>query len=149
MRIGELAKLSGLTASRIRFYETAGLISAVERKANGYRDYSPESASMLEIIASAQSAGFSLDQIRSLLPNGSGSWQHDELLDALRRKVAEIDDMQKRLNENRAHLLAAIKSIENRPTDMACSDGKKWVLERLREEGVVPTPGKARRATTR
>jgi len=149
MRIGELAKLSGLTASRIRFYESSGLISAVERKANGYRDYSPETVSMLEIIASAQSAGFSLDQIRHLLPNGSGNWQHDELLDALRRKVAEIDDMQKRLKENRAHLLTAIKSIENRPLDLACSDRKKWVLDRLREDGVVPAPGKSRHPTAK
>jgi DNA-binding transcriptional MerR regulator len=29
MKIGELAKLSGLTASRIRFYEASGLIQAV------------------------------------------------------------------------------------------------------------------------
>jgi DNA-binding transcriptional MerR regulator len=35
MRIGELAERSGLTASRIRFYEASGLINAVERNANG------------------------------------------------------------------------------------------------------------------
>lgn len=146
MKIGELAKLSGLTASRIRFYEAAGLISAVERKANGYRDYPPDAVWILEIIASAQSAGFSLDQIRHLLPLGSGNWQHDALLDALKRKVAEIEDMQKRLKQNKAHLLAAIKNIESRPPDMTCSDRTRWVLDRLREEGAVaPTRGKARR----
>lgn len=146
MRIGELAKLSGLTASRIRFYEAAGLILAVERQANGYRDYPPEAVWILEIIASAQSAGFSLDQIRHLLPLGSGNWQHDELLDALKRKVAEIEDMQKRLKQNKAHLLAAIRNIENRPEDMTCSARTKWVLDRLREEGaVVPARDKTRR----
>ncbi|MCY0853175.1 MerR family transcriptional regulator [Cupriavidus sp. D39] len=146
MRIGELAKLSGLTASRIRFYEAAGLILAVERQANGYRDYPPEAVWILEIIASAQSAGFSLDQIRHLLPLGSGNWQHDELLDALKRKVAEIEDMKKRLKQNKTHLLAAIRNIENRPADMPCSDRTKWVQDRLREEGaVVPARGKTRR----
>jgi len=147
MRIGELAKLSGLTASRIRFYESAGLISAVERKANGYRDYPPEAAWILEIIASAQRAGFSLDQIRHLLPVGTGNWQKDELLAALKRKVVEIEDMQKRLEQNKAHLLAAITSVENRPVDMECSERTKWVLDRLREEGAVSTPrGKGRHA---
>lgn len=141
MRIGELAKLSGLTPSRIRFYESAGLILAVDRKANGYRDYPPEAAWILEVITSAQRAGFSLDQIRHLLPVGSGSWKHDELLEALRRKVTEIDDMQKRLEQNRAQLLAAIRSIETRPMDMNCSDRTKWVLDRLREEGTRPTRG--------
>lgn len=48
MKIGELAKRSGLTASRIRFYEAAGLITAVERQSNGYRDYSPDAVWMLE-----------------------------------------------------------------------------------------------------
>jgi DNA-binding transcriptional MerR regulator len=41
MRIGELAKRSGLTASRIRFYEAKGLVS-VTRRTNGYRAYSAE-----------------------------------------------------------------------------------------------------------
>ncbi len=145
MKIGELAKLSGLTASRIRFYEAEGLIAAVDRKANGYRDYAPEAVWILEIIASAQSAGFSLEQIRHLLPMGSGNWQHDALLDALKRKVTEIEDMQTRLKQNRAHLLAAIKNIENRPQDMKCSEGTQWVLDRLREEGVVTARGKVRR----
>ncbi|MWL91226.1 MerR family transcriptional regulator [Cupriavidus sp. SW-Y-13] len=147
MRIGELAKLSGLAASRIRFYEAAGLILAAERQANGYRDYPPEAVWTLEIIASAQSAGFSLDQIRHLLPLGSGNWQHDELLDALKRKVIEIEDMQKRLTQNKSHLLATIRNIENRPADMSCSDRTKWVLDRLREEGaVLQARGKTRRA---
>ena len=39
MNIGELAKQSGLAASRIRFYEAEGLISQVGRQSNGYRRY--------------------------------------------------------------------------------------------------------------
>jgi DNA-binding transcriptional MerR regulator len=138
MKIGELAELSGLTASRIRFYEATGLIAAVERTANGYRDYPAEALSMLEIIASAQRAGFSLEQIRQLLPTGQGSWQHGELVDALRHKVTEIEKMQERLNQNRAQLLVAIESIENRPAGLNCPDRKEWVPGRLRESGVVP-----------
>jgi DNA-binding transcriptional MerR regulator len=138
MKIGELAELSGLTASRIRFYEATGMIAAVERTANGYRDYPAEALSTLEIIASAQRAGFSLEQIRQLLPTGQGSWQHGELVDALRHKVTEIEKMQERLNQNRAQLLVAIESIGNRPADLNCSDRKEWVLGRLRESGVVP-----------
>lgn len=39
MRIGELAKISGLAPSRIRLYEASGLIKSVGRKANGYREH--------------------------------------------------------------------------------------------------------------
>ena len=140
MRIGELVERSGLTASRIRFYETSGLISAVQRTANGYRDYPPEVVSTLAIIDSAQRAGFSLDQIRHLLPVSKGTWNHDELLASLRRKVADIEAMQKRLKQNRASLLVAIESIEKRPMDLSCTERTKWVMGRLAENGVVPKP---------
>ncbi|WP_175820907.1 MerR family transcriptional regulator [Burkholderia sp. BCC0419] len=145
MRIGELATLSGLSASRIRFYEAEGLITAVERSTNGYRDYAEDAVWMLEIISSAQSAGFSLEQIRHLLPVKAGNWQHDGLVAALERKVAEIEAMQKRLKENKAQLLVAIDSIRNRPTELNCTERTRWVMERLRDQGVVPIRGKGSR----
>lgn len=149
MRIGELAKLSGLTASRIRFYEAEGLITAVERSTNGYRDYADDAVWMLEIIAGAQRAGFTLEQIRHLLPVKAGNWQHDGLVEALERKVAEIEAMQQRLKENKAQLLVAIDSIRNRPTDLNCSERTRWVMDRLRDQGVVAIRGKGRRSTAK
>jgi len=140
MRIGELAKLSGLAPSRIRFYEASGLINSVERKANGYRDYAPETLVILEIITGAQSAGFSLEEIRPLLPLNASGWQHGELLEGLRRKVGEIEVLQKRLEQNKAQLLVAIESIESKPEGMQCADNTQRVLERLREEGSVAMP---------
>lgn len=137
MKIGELSKLTGLSASRIRFYESAGLLHAVARRTNGYREYPPETASVLEIIDSAQRAGFSLEQIKHLLPLGNGSWDHDELLVALKAKVAEIEVLQKRLKQNKAQLLIAIDSIESRPDGIDCADNRMRVLERLRGKGVV------------
>ncbi|RQS35556.1 MerR family transcriptional regulator [Burkholderia sp. Bp8992] len=149
MRIGELAKLSGLSASRIRFYEAEGLITAVERSTNGYRDYADDAVWMLEIIASAQSAGFSLEQIRHLLPVKAGNWQHEGLVEALERKVAEIEAMQKRLKENKAQLRVAIDSIKNRPTELDCAERTRWVMDRLRDHGVVSIRGKGRRTTAK
>lgn len=141
MKIGELAKLTGLTASRIRFYEASGLIRAVDRKANGYRDYAPEAASILDIIASAQTAGFSLDEIRRLLPTAPGScWQHQELLEAIQRKVVEIESLQKRLDQNKAQLLKAAESIRSRPEDLGCLERAQWVLDRLHGEGGPAKP---------
>jgi len=145
MKIGELAKLTGLAASRIRFYESAGLLHAVARQANGYRDYPSETASVLEIIDSAQRAGFSLEQIRHLLPLGNGSWDHDELLVALKAKVIEIEALQERLKQNKAQLLMAIDSIEARPEGINCADNRIRVLNRLRGKGVVASRRKVGR----
>lgn len=146
MKIGELAKHSGLAPSRIRFYETSGLIRGVERKENGYREYGSEALWTLDIITSAQRAGFSLDEIRVLLPNDQSRWQHDELLASLERKVAEIEALQQRLEQNKAQLLVAIDSMKNRPEALACTDRAQWVLEKLKEG---PKPAGAKPAKQR
>lgn len=134
MKIGELAKLTGLAPSRIRFYEASGLIQSVARKANGYRDYSEDAVWILEMITSAQAAGFSLDEIRHLLPMSSNGWQHDELLFGLKRKVEEIEALQQRLARNKEQLLMVIDGIESKPDGMPCVDNTQRVLGRLREE---------------
>lgn len=121
MKIGELAKLTGLATSRIRFYEASGLIRS-QRKANGYRDYAADTVWILELVTGAQGAGFSLEEIARLLPSGDGAWQHGELLEGLRRKVAEIEALQRRLEQNKAQLLVAIESIENKPDGLQCTE---------------------------
>ncbi|CCD13281.1 unnamed protein product [Trypanosoma congolense IL3000] len=149
MRIGELAKISGLAASRIRFYEASGLIQSVERKSNGYRDYTPGTEAVLEIIKGAQAAGFSLEEIRQLMPRSAGGWQHDELLSGLKHKVEEIEVLQQRLAQNKAQLLNVIKGIEGKPEGMACAENAQMLINRLREEGGAPassTKKSARRA---
>ncbi|ONR58186.1 MerR family transcriptional regulator [Burkholderia cenocepacia] len=148
MKIGELAKRSGLTASRIRFYEAEGLIRVVERQANGYREYPPEAEILLGLISIAQQAGFTLEQIRQLLLVGPGAWDHRALLDALKQKVEEIDGIRKRLDHTRAQLVVAIASIEDRPDGIECVDNKKRVLDRLREAGITPDLGKPDGSTT-
>jgi DNA-binding transcriptional MerR regulator len=134
MKIGELAKISGLAPSRIRFYEASGLIKSVGRKANGYRDYAPETEWILQIITGAQSAGFSLEEIRQLLPVNAQDWQHEEMLVGLKRKVEEIEILQQRLAHNKAQLLRVIHGIESKPADVGCADNAQLLISQMREE---------------
>lgn len=115
MNIGELAKRTGLTASRIRFYESAGLLRAVARRPNGYRTYPPETISALELITTAQQVGFSLDEIRVLLPDDGKIWDRDALLRALRRKVSEIESLESRLLHGKKQLLALMRDVQTQP----------------------------------
>jgi DNA-binding transcriptional MerR regulator len=134
MKIGELAKLSGLAPSRIRFYEASGLIKSVGRKANGYRDYAPETEWILQIITGAQSAGFSLEEIRQLLPVNAQDWQQESMLIALKRKVEEIEILQQRLVHNKAQLLRVIQGIESKPADVGCADNAQLLINQMRQE---------------
>jgi DNA-binding transcriptional MerR regulator len=145
MRIGELAKRTGLATSRIRFYEKSGLLSTIQRQENGYREYGPEALWMLEIISMAQSAGFALDEIRNLLPDSQSNWQHDALVESLQEKVKEIERLQERLIKNKAQLLLAINSMKDRPNDLACKDRPQWVLDQLRGESASDKPQQASR----
>ena len=131
MNIGELAKRTGLTNSRIRFYESAGLLKTVERRPNGYRTYPPEAVLVLELIATAQKAGFSLDEIRTLLPSDLEDWQHDALIETLRRKVADIAALEARLAQSKAQLVALIADIEAKPDDIDCAANARRLLSRI------------------
>jgi DNA-binding transcriptional MerR regulator len=110
------------------------LLPTVQRQENGYREYGPEALWMLEIISTAQSAGFALDEIRSLLPDSRSTWQHEALLESLQNKVKEIEKLQERLAKNKTQLLLAIDSMKNRPDYLTCADRPQWVLDQLRGE---------------
>ena len=148
MKIGELAKLTGLATSRIRFYEASGLIRS-QRKANGYRDYAADTVWILELVTGAQGAGFSLEEIARLLPSGAGGGPPGEGLDGWRRPVAARAPLQRRLEQNKAQLLVAIESIENKPDGLQCTENTQRVLERLREEGPPQTVGRPRQTRSR
>lgn len=132
MKIGELAERSGLTASRIRFYEASGLLQVAERQPNGYRAYPDDALVILEIISSAQKAGFSLDEIRHLMPMDLSSWQHENLIAALHKKVQEIESMEIRLSLTKTNLLALIGDIQSTPEGLDCANNAKRVLGRMR-----------------
>lgn len=131
MKIGELAKRSGLSAATIRFYESKGLISAVSRKSNGYREYPLEALAVLTIIASAQRTGFTLDEIRQVLPGNLSEWKHEELLTMLKKKVIDIEAMEIQLAQSKSQLQGMIHLIEHKPEDMDCDDNANRILRNM------------------
>ncbi|UQS16088.1 MerR family transcriptional regulator [Pseudomonas sp. HS6] len=132
MKIGELAQQSGLSASSIRFYEAQGLIPKVERLGNGYRRYPPQVLQTLNIIRCAQQAGFSLEELKKLLPDAAtGEFNQEELVAGLTRKVEQIEAMQQHLAQSKAHLLEVIDGIHSRPEGISCMANAERVLSSL------------------
>lgn len=128
MKIGELAQQTGLAPSRIRFYERIGLLKAAQRQANGYRSYAHDAVLALRLIDAGQRAGFSLDELRALLPGDLSQWEHGTVLDALRRKIADIEALQARLAQGKAQLVGLLEQIAARPRDMDCAANARRVL---------------------
>lgn len=65
--IGKAAKLSGVSAASIRFYEKQGLLRPGARTANSYRGYSDGDIHQLSFIRLCRAMDMSLDEVRTLL----------------------------------------------------------------------------------
>lgn len=92
MQIGELARRSKLSRSRIRFYEARGLLPKPRRRDNGYRDYPQDAVTTLRLIDGAQDLGFSLQEIKAALTKaGSKLPTKPDMLEALRGKLMSLD----------------------------------------------------------
>lgn len=66
MNIGDVARLSGLPAKTIRYYEAIGLIDPL-RSNNGYRAFRESDLHKLHFLGRARSLGFSIEDCRTLL----------------------------------------------------------------------------------
>jgi MerR family transcriptional regulator, copper efflux regulator len=92
VRIGELSKRTGISASRVRFYEKHDVLSKPTRNENGYRTYPDTAAEVLELIDAAQQLGFSLNEIRDGLIEAAPHFpSRAAMAKALRNKLGHID----------------------------------------------------------
>jgi len=107
LTIGEAAKRAGIRTSAIRYYERVGLIPAPER-VSGQRRYQHQVVQRLGVIAVAKQAGFSLDEVRTLLESvDRGEPSHLQVRALAQRKLPEIDAQIERAQVMRDWLSAA------------------------------------------
>ncbi|WP_428099003.1 MerR family transcriptional regulator [Candidatus Rariloculus sp.] len=85
LTIGQLANLTRVSTSTLRYYEEQGLLKPSGRTDAGYRIYGPEAERTLMFIQRAQRLGFSLSDIRLLLRG----LESGDLLDETVTAVAE------------------------------------------------------------
>lgn len=122
MKIGDLAQLTGLKPSAIRFYEASGLLPPGARGPNGYRLYTEAAADRLRLIQLAQRLGFSLDTLRPLLAHDSGQLPHDQVLQALAQRRAEIATLRQALDAQEAELVRLAEACRTEWPQGRCVD---------------------------
>ncbi|MBM6595179.1 Cu(I)-responsive transcriptional regulator [Microvirga pudoricolor] len=111
MNIGEAARVSGVSAKMVRYYESIGLIRSVTRTQSGYRVYSDDDVHALRFIRRARSLGFSVDETSQLL----ALWHDKSRASAdvkafalkhvaeLETKIAELQAMSRTLQHLASH----------------------------------------------
>ena len=136
MRIGELARAVGVSASALRYYEDVGVL-APPRRIAGRRDYGRADENALRFVLAAQRAGFTLAETRSLL-----ALLHEQDLGAERWR-AMADGKLAELDATIRHLRVARRALRE-ALDCACrgnADDCKLVTARPAAE----RPGPLRR----
>ena len=105
MKIGQLAKVVGVTTKTIRYYELFGLLDEPKRTESGYRLYGREDADRLEFIKKAKRLGLSLDEIKDILLLHRGEQVPCvHVLALLDRKLEEVDAVMVELEKFRREL---------------------------------------------
>ncbi|MFT9480261.1 MerR family transcriptional regulator [Streptomyces sp. 11-1-2] len=117
MRISQLAERSGVPATTLRFYESAGLLPA-DRTPAGYRSYREDAVERLAFIGAAKHLGLPLEEIGELL----GVWESGacrEVKADLRPRIAgRLDEAERRVAELTAFtasLHSALKHLDALP----------------------------------
>jgi len=117
MRIGQLAAKTAVSVQTIRYYERRAFLKRPRRLSSGYRDYSPEDATIVRFIKSSQKSGFTLKEIGTVLRLlSTHSLSAIDARAAVEKKVREIDERIQSLQMIRNKLSESLKTCE-------CSDG--------------------------
>lgn len=90
MRIGELARRTGVTTRALRYYEEQNLLTA-ERSSSGQRHYTEAAVDRIHVIRELYAAGLSSKTIAELTPSVVDGKATPELLQRLAVERDHID----------------------------------------------------------
>lgn len=122
--VGEMAKLLGVTASTLRYYDKEGLLPFVERSSGGIRMFRDSDIEWLRVIECMKKAGMSIKDIR----------QYIELA------LKGDDTIELRLMMFRRQKEALQQKMAEMQHTMAMVEYKCWYYETAKAAGTVEVP---------
>jgi DNA-binding transcriptional MerR regulator len=130
--VGQAAKLSGVSAANIRFYEAEGLVAARSHGDNGYRLFGEAEVHTLKFIRRLRCLDMSLDEVRSLVS-----------LDL--RKKADCASARHTLDEHLQHVRTRLQELRHLERELADLRGrcdgsapKCHLIEALHQQADAP-----------
>lgn len=122
--VGEMAKMLGVPASTLRYYDKEGLLPFVERSASGIRMFRESDLEWLRVIGCMKKAGMSLRDIRQYMELVI---QGDDTIDA---RLEMFRRQRKTLETQMAELQHTMDMV----------DYKCWYYETAQKTGTIETP---------
>ena len=107
-RIADVAKMTGLSAYTLRYYEKEGLLPFVERTASGIRDFNEQDLEWITIITCLKNTGMPIRDIRTFL-----QWcaEGDSTLD---QRLAMFTEHKKRAEKKLRELERSMERINHK-----------------------------------
>lgn len=122
--VGEMAKMLGVPASTLRYYDKEGLLPFVERSAGGIRMFRESDLEWLRVIGCMKKAGMPLRDIRQYMELVI---QGDDTIDA---RLEMFRRQRKTLETQMAELQHTMDMV----------DYKCWYYETAQKTGTIETP---------
>ncbi|MCR4648280.1 MAG: MerR family transcriptional regulator [Lachnospiraceae bacterium] len=144
LKIGELARLAGVSVKALHVYEKKNIIKPVSVDENtGYRYYSADQFRLLEALIEYQDMGFSLDEISKIL---SGKCSKEQISDMFDEKEHLLQEKIWMLEARKEELSVMKRNLNSNPEGdrlMEMTDDERaWYLAKLaviNEAGVRQT----------
>lgn len=109
-RVGDFARLSGVTAKALRHYDSIGLFSpAFTDPSNGYRWYTPAQLPTLRRIVALRDLGVPLGEVSELIDGGA------DLRQVLMRRRRELEEHQSAIDRKLAALDIRVEMASEGP----------------------------------
>ncbi|MBN9066676.1 MAG: MerR family transcriptional regulator [Rhizobiales bacterium] len=108
MKIGDLARRSGLSAHTLRYYERIGLLPYADRDRSGQRDYGAEILTWIEFLGRLKTTGMPIrDMLRYAELVGGGK-------DTLGQRRRMLEEHRERVRAHMADLKACIRVLDGK-----------------------------------
>lgn len=130
--VGEMAKVMGLPASTLRYYDQEGILPFVERSNGGIRMFSDKDYEWLKVIECLKKSGLSIKEIRAYMDMVSRG--DDSLGERLELFRSRREAVQRQMEE----MMATLKILEFKCWyyEEAIKDGTEARVSSLPTEGL-------------
>ena len=119
--IGEVAGAVGVPTSTLRYDERAGILRPAGRTAANYRLYDESSLKRLRFVRAARAAGFTLDDIQTLLALRAGETAPcAEVQGLVEKRLAGVEERLRDLRSVRGVLRDSLRLCKEREATGEC-----------------------------
>ena len=119
MRIGQLAERTGVSTSRIRFYERQGLLPKPARRASGYRDYDDRALAVVVFVGRARALGFGISAIVAHLSLPDDGSRKARLVEHLESRLDDVERQIQTLADKRRTLQDLVLEVRSQARDLS------------------------------